>query len=144
MSISLDPYALSIEIGIGLSSIYLRRIILFVCTIETSSLAVQLFKVRKNLSDTIMGNIFPARVLNYSLRSKTDFFRNTVNTAKLCLNSLRYFASKIWSMILIEIKNPATVEMFKSKISNWEPNNSDCKLCQVYLHRIGYINLVDE
>ena len=99
---------------------------------------------KENFSGTIMSNIFPARVLNYILRSKTDFFRNTVNTAKLSLNSLRYFASKIWSMTPIEIKNSATVEMFKSKISNWEPNNSDCKICQVYLHRTGYINLVDE
>ena len=42
-------------------------------------------------------------------------------------------------MILIEIKNSSTVEMFKIKISKWEPNDSDCNL-----HRIGYVNLVDD
>ena len=91
-----------------------------------------------------MSDIFPTRVLNYILRSQTDFFRNTVNTTKFGLNSLRYFASKVWIMILIKIKNSSTVEMFKSKISKWEPNGCDCKLCQVYLHRIGYVNLVDD
>ena len=45
-------------------------------------------------------------------------------------------------MILIEIKNSSTVEMFKNKISNWEPK--DCKLCQDYLCRIGHVNLVDD
>ena len=103
------------------------------------SLAVELFKVK----DTIMSDIFPTRVLNYNLRSQTDFLRNTVNTTKFGLNSLRHFASKVWSMIPIEIKNSSTVEIFKSKISKWEPNDCDCKLCQDYLHRIGYVNLFD-
>ena len=85
---------------------------------RSTSLAVELFKVGKNFSNTIRSDIFPIRVLNYSLRSKTDFFRNTANTTKFGLNSLRYFTSKIWSMIPIEIKISATVEMFKSKINN--------------------------
>ena len=61
-------------------------------------------------------------------RSQTDFLRNTVNTTKFGLNSLRHFASKVWNMIPIEIKNSSTVEMFKSKISKREPNDCDCKL----------------
>ena len=138
-----DPYALSIEITIALSRIYLRRIILSVFTIEISSLAVELFKVKENLSNTIMSDVFPTRLLNYNLRSQTDFLRSTVNTTKFGLNSLRHFASKVWSMIPIEIKNSSTVEIFKSKISKWEPNDCDCKLCQDYLHRIGYVNLFD-
>ena len=112
-----DPYALSIEITIALSRIYLRRIILSVFTIEISSLAVELFKVKENLSNTIMSDVFPTRLLNYNLRSQTDFLRSTVNTTKFGLNSLRHFASKVWSMIPIEIKNSSTVEIFKSKLS---------------------------
>ena len=84
-----------------------------------------------------MSDIFSTRVLNYNLRSRTGFFRNTVNTTKFGLNSLRYFASKVWSMIPIEIKNSLTIEMFKSKINKWEPSECDSKRCQVYLHRIG-------
>ena len=91
-----------------------------------------------------MSSIFLTRALNYNLRSQTDFFRNTVNTTKFGLNSLRYFGSKVWTMATIEIKNPSTVEMFKNKISKWEPNDCNCKLCHDYLHRIGYVNLVDD
>ena len=47
------------------------------------SLAVEPFKVKENLSNTIMSDIFPITVLNYNLRSQTDFLRNTVNTTKL-------------------------------------------------------------
>ena len=78
-------------------------------------------KQKENLSNTITSDIFPITVLNYNLRSQTDFLRNTVNTTKFGLNSLRHFASKVWSMIPIEIKNSSTVETFKSKISKWEP-----------------------
>ena len=99
--------ASSIEITIALSMIYLRRVILSVFTIEKSRvLALQLFKVKGNLSNTIMSYIFPTRVLN---RSQTDFFRNTVNATKFSLNALRYFASKIWGMIPIDIKNFSSV-----------------------------------
>ena len=59
------------------------------------SLAVELFKVKENLSNTIMSDTFPTRVLNYKLRLQTDFFRNNVNITKFGLNSLRYFASKV-------------------------------------------------
>ena len=76
------------------------------------SLAVELFKVKENLSNTIMSDIFPTRVLNYNLRSQTDFFRNKVNTTKFGLDLLRSFASKVWSMIPTEIKNSSSVEMF--------------------------------
>ena len=79
------------------------------------SLAVELFRVKENLSNTIMSHTFATRVLNYNLRSQTDFLRNTINTIKFVLNSLRQFASKDWSMIPIEIKNSSTVETFKMK-----------------------------
>ena len=69
----------------------------FVCIHHRNiqSLTVELFKVKVNLSNTIMNDIFPTRVLNYNLRSQTDFFRNNVNTTKFGLNPLRYFASKL-------------------------------------------------
>ena len=40
-----------------------------------------------------------------------------VNTNKFGLNSLRYLASKVWNMA-------KSVELFKTKIRNWE--SEDC------------------
>ena len=62
-----------------------------------------------------MCNIFQTRKINYNLRSQTDFLP-CVNTNKLGLKLLRYFASKVWSMALLEIKNSGKVEIFKTKI----------------------------
>ena len=140
-----DPYALSKEITIALSRIYLRRIILPVFTLEISrAWPLNYSKWKKIfLSNTIMSHIYPITVLSYNLRSQTDFLRNTVNTTKFGLNSLRHFASRVWSMTPIEIKNSSTIDIFKSQIRKWEPNDCDWKLCHDYLHRIGCVNLVD-
>ena len=37
---------------------------------------------------------------------------------------MRCFASKVWQMILLEIKNSVSIESFKEKIRKWEPSLS--------------------
>ena len=66
-----------------------------------------------------MYDIFQTRKINYNLRSQTDYASICVNTKKL----LRYFASKVWSMVPLEIKNSGSVEILKTKIGNWEPKD---------------------
>ena len=66
------------------------------------SLAIELFKVKQNLSNVIMCNILKTRTLTNNLRSQTDFVRDCVNTRRYSLNSLNYFATKVWDMIPLE------------------------------------------
>ena len=47
-------------------------------------------------------------------------------------------------MIPREMKNSVSAEVFKNKINKWEHSGYDCKLCQDYLYRNGYVNLVDD
>ena len=53
------------------------------------SLAIESFKVKVNLSNTIICDILQTRTLPYNLRSNTDFLRIFVNTGRFGLNSLR-------------------------------------------------------
>ena len=46
------------------------------------SLAIELFKVKGNLSNNIMYDIFQTRKVKYNLRSQTDFAGICVNTKK--------------------------------------------------------------
>ena len=80
------------------------------------SLAIELFKVKQNLPNSILRNIFQTRSVSYNLRSQTDFIRNNANTSRYGLNSMRCFASKLWQMIPLEIKNSVFIESFKVKI----------------------------
>ena len=77
------------------------------------SLAIELFKVKGNLSNNIMCDIFQTRKINYHLRSQTDFASICVNTHIFGLNSLRYLGSQVRSMLPLEIKNSESVEIFK-------------------------------
>ena len=44
------------------------------------SLAIELFKIKNNLSVTIMNDIFQPRAVSYKLRSQIDFTKPNVNS----------------------------------------------------------------
>ena len=56
------------------------------------SLAIELFKVKNNLSNRIMCDIFETRNLDYNLRSQIDFIRTRVYTSSFGLSSLKYYS----------------------------------------------------
>ena len=78
------------------------------------SLAIKLFKIKNNLSVTIMNDISKRRAVTYNLRSQIDFTRPNV---------------KVWDMVPNDIKNVNEIETFKNNIRKWKPVNCYCKLC---------------
>ena len=66
-----------------------------------------------------MSSIFPSRLIKYNLRTQSDFFRNTVNSSKYGLNSIRFFAVKVSQMVSMEMKNLKSLEDLKKKLENW-------------------------
>ena len=106
------------------------------------SLVIELFKIKGNLSNNVMYYIFQTRKINYNLRSHPDFASNCVNTNKFGLNSLRYFCSTVSSMVPLEIKTYAIVEIFKAKIRNWEPKDCYWYLCKTYINNPGFVNVI--
>ena len=82
---------------------------------NTQSLPIQLFKVKQNLSNSLLCNIFQTKSISYNLRSQTDFIKGNASTSQYGLNSMRCFASKVWQMIPLEIKNPVSIGSFKEK-----------------------------
>ena len=103
------------------------------------SLAIELFKIKTNVSNDIIYDIFNTREIKNNLRSQTDFSGHCVNTNKFGINSLKFFATKVWEIVPFEIKNSDNVEVFKSKIRKWKPNCS-CYLCKTYIHNLGFVN----
>ena len=89
-----------------------------------------------------MSSIFPPRLIKYNLLALSDFFGNSVNRSKYGLNSIRFFASKVWQMVPMEMKNLKSLEDFKNKIRNWEPDGCDCELCKDFVSNLGYVSLV--
>ena len=80
------------------------------------SLAIELFKIKNNLSVTIMNNIFQPRAVSYNLRSQIDFTRPNINSEHFGISSLRYMAAIVWDMVLNDMKNVNDVKTFKNNI----------------------------
>ena len=85
-------------------------------TIHQKNIAIELFKVKRNLSNVIMCNIFETRTMIYNLRSQTNFVRDCINTQCYGLNSQSYFALKVWDMVPSEINNVNSLQKFKTEI----------------------------
>ena len=115
------------------------------CSIHHKNLkhfAIELYKVQNNLSTPIMNELFEFRDISYQLRNRNDFSKVKVNTVSYGLNSLKYFATKVWDMVPTPLKCLDSVEAFKNEIKKWTPT-CDCKLCQTYIEHIGYCNVVN-
>ena len=51
---------------------------------------------------------------------------------------MSYLARKIWSLVPNATKSSKSLDTFKSKIRQWEPD-CPCRLCEAYLQHDGFI-----
>ena len=90
-----------------------------------------------------MDDILQTRTLPYNLRSNADFARISVTTSGFGLNCFRYFASKGWYIVPLDVKDASNFNIFENKIRKWEPKECHCNLCQPYVSNLGFVNLVE-
>ena len=71
------------------------------------TLAIELYKVKNNLSNQIMQEVFEKHEsVDYNLRFQTDFVLPGVNTTYFNLHSLRYSPLKFGMLFLMRLKTP--------------------------------------
>ena len=87
-----------------------------------------------------MCNFLKARTLTYNLRSQTDFVRDYVNTRRYGLNSLSYFAPKVWDIIPLEIKNINSLQ--KLRLENGLRNTVLVIFVGDIMQILGFVDLV--
>ena len=102
--------------------------------------AIELFKVKQNLSNPMLCNIFQTPSLGYNLETKNEFLRSSASTNQYDLISVKCFASKMWKMSPLENKNSNTIQSFSEKIRKWELTHCNCNLCQRYTRNLVYVN----
>ena len=84
-------------------------------------LSIELYKVKYNLSNHVMSELFNLRNINYDFCSQTDFELGLIYTTAYGLRSLKYFAPKIWNIVPIYTRNPDILSEFTIKIKSWIP-----------------------
>ena len=77
-------------------------------------------------------------------RSGRTFSRPNVNTVKEGDRSLRSFGPIVWNTMLPnELKECESLDLFKTSIKSWKPDNCPCELCKVYVQGVGYTALFE-
>ena len=103
-------------------------------------LATELFKVKNGLSPAFMNEIFIENAQHYyDLRKKTEFKRNKVKTVYNGTETLTFLGPRIWEIVLDYIKESNSLEEFKLKIKQWNPENCPCRLCKRFLPQAGFL-----
>ena len=103
------------------------------------SLAIELYKFFHGLSPSIIKNVFHLNTnIPYNLRSRSERHSRNPKTIKHGTETMSYLAPKIWSLVRNAMKISNSLDVFKSKIRQWEP---DCpyRLCKNYVQHVGSI-----
>ena len=86
-----------------------------------------------------MKNVFHFNTyIPYNLRSSSELYSRNPKTVKYGTETISYLAPKIWSLVPNAIKNSKSLDVFKFKIRQWEPD-CPCWLCKNYLQNVGFI-----
>ena len=103
-------------------------------------LSIELYKVKHNLSNQVMSELFNLRNINCCFRSQTDFELGPICTTAYGLRSLKYFAPNICNIVPIDIRNSDSLSEFTTKIKSWKPVTYPCNLYRSLVGQVGYID----
>ena len=104
------------------------------------ALAIEMYKVRNNLSPQIMTDMFQFRTNRPNTRNDNEFWVPMPKTTNYGSESVKYLGPKIWNILPKVLKDLSTLYNFKEKIKSWIPYDCPCKLCKIYIPDFGYIN----
>ena len=106
-------------------------------------LFIEIFKVKAKLAPEIMHEVFDIIESPYPLRNESRFKSRNIRTVRYGIGTATFVGSKIWSYMPSELKESASLNEFTSKLKTWKPENYPRKLCKIYLHRIGYLQVTN-
>ena len=102
-------------------------------------LATEMYKVSNGLSPPIVSNIFTQKNCHpYNLRLNSQFSRPRVMSVFDGTESISYLGPVIWDILPDSQKNLTNVSVFNNRIKKWKPENCPCRLCKIYISRVGF------
>ena len=102
-------------------------------------LATEMFKIKNNLSPTLMNDIFPQYDPVYNLRNNRCWINPYVRTVYYGTETISYRGLKIWEILPLSLRNINSLEKFKVEIKKWEPKGCICRLCKPYVPNLGVL-----
>ena len=102
-------------------------------------LAIEMYKIKNNLSPLFMKSIFQIKPNHYNLRNNNFFRAKNIHTVFHGSQTLSYQGPKIWNLVPEYIKSAGSLNQFKNKIKLWKPEGCMCRICKTYIPDLGFI-----
>ena len=96
-------------------------------------LAIEIFKVKKNLSPSFMNTVFPLSQNPYNLRTNPTFKTENIRTVNYGSETISNRGPQTWALVPSHIKSSSTLQEFKAKIKLWKPDGCKCRICKIYI-----------
>ena len=94
---------------------HFRNFLIKIFLFNIQSLVIEMFKVINNIDATIIDDLITT-YHSYNLCSKSKFVVSSVRTVHNGQNSIQYYGSLIWNMMVGYIKGSEILAVFKGKI----------------------------
>ena len=104
-------------------------------------LATELYKVHHGLAPELMNNIFKKRNVTYNFRKNSTFETRNIKSVYYGFETISFLGPKIWELLPSNNKDSENLNILKSNIKSWKPENCPCRLCRLYIADIGFIEL---
>ena len=102
-------------------------------------LAIEMYKVKNSLSPLPMQELFKAKGNQYDLRNTSSWETDNKRTIKYGTETIKNMGPKTWELLPNDVKESDSLQIFKTKIKRWNPNNCKCRLCKSYIYNLGFI-----
>ena len=102
-------------------------------------LATEIYKVENNIGPVMMNAILAKREIPYNLRAARRYKTNNVKSVRYGTETISYRSAKIREFVPDHIMHSASLNEFKKKIKTWKPDACDCRLCKIYIAKIGFL-----
>ena len=76
---------------------------------------------------------------NKNYPTKNVFHTQNVRSVYNGTETIYFLGPKIWAIVPDGIKECDTLQLFKKKIKDWKPIGCPCRICKIYLDKVGFI-----
>ena len=102
-------------------------------------LAIEMYKIKNNLSPLPMKKLFHENTNTYELRNKRFWEPSNVRTVHYGAETISYRGPNTWDIVPQNIKDSLSLGEFKNKIKLWKPNDCACRLCKIFVPHLGFL-----
>ena len=96
-----------------------RGNLLSLSALRVRFLAIEVYKCVNGLNPPYLNDLFEINDTGYNLRDNCRLKQPKFSTMKYGFRSFRYYGSKLWNTLPVDIKNSESIYSFKQQISEW-------------------------